>query len=171
MGNSNLSRSCLRREMVHPHVHGELSFGIPEYPRSAGSSPRAWGTLTSTSGNRTCGRFIPTCMGNSLTALLEDPEILVHPHVHGELTLSCSLTKMVSGSSPRAWGTLATEGDQGDLIRFIPTCMGNSLLVSLPDSISAVHPHVHGELNSDHQKRPLSAGSSPRAWGTLCASP
>jgi len=49
-------------------------------------------------------------------------------------------------SSPRAWGTHKVKKDKLDTLRFIPTCMGNSILRIRLSKISSVHPHVHGEL-------------------------
>ena len=92
-------------------------------------------------------RFIPTCVGNTLSSFREDmPEL---------------------GSSPRAWGTRVRRPTESAIhsvhphvrgehegntlhrqlvIRFIPTCVGNTAL------------YVQSYVPSP--------GSSPRAWGT-----
>jgi len=52
----------------------------------------------------------------------------VHPHVHGELSVSVVPRVVSIGSSPRAWGTLNADVAGDGIGRFIPTCMGNSSL-------------------------------------------
>ncbi len=49
---------------------------------------------------------------------------------------------------------------------FIPTRMGNTSPMSLPQSLLPVHPHTHGEHISDVLAPIVVAGSSPHAWGT-----
>jgi len=44
--------------------------------------------------------------------------------------------------------------------------MGNSTGSACTGSLSAVHPHVHGELAQAYRVAAPSYGSSPRAWGT-----
>ena len=126
MGNSSTSRRSPGARSVHPHVHGELlryaSTGFPQ----AGSSPRAWGTHKLNLAEKAYDRFIPTCMGNSLPDELLFEDYSVHPHVHGELFCNVKKSKMFTGSSPRAWGTLYCTQAGTMCSRFIPTCMGNS---------------------------------------------
>jgi len=50
-------------------------------------------------------RFIPTCMGNSVTQCYDLVIFSVHPHVHGELEDRVQEIAFRIGSSPRAWGT------------------------------------------------------------------
>ena len=52
------------------------------------------------------------------------------------------------------------------MLRFIPTCMGNSSADRRQPPHEAVHPHVHGELTPGCSSNLAPAGSSPRAWGT-----
>jgi len=52
---------------VHPHVHGELVKKMDYKICGVGSSPRAWGTRPVRCEEEEPDRFIPTCMGNSLT--------------------------------------------------------------------------------------------------------
>ena len=72
----------------------------------------------------------------------------------------------MSGSSPRAWGTLGAPPIQDRWDRFIPTCMGNSPMIGQIAAVAAVHPHVHGELIESDPLTVIPTGSSPRAWGT-----
>jgi len=111
-------------------------------------------------------RFIPTCMGNSRRNGAGGSIKPVHPHVHGELLSAGDREALSTGSSPRAWGTLADGRRCTSAGRFIPTCMGNSRLDQLLLPHPTVHPHVHGELAPAMVAYPSRNGSSPRAWGT-----
>ena len=51
-------------------------------------------------------------------------------------------------------------------MRFIPTCVGNTLDQVAQLCIRSVHPHVRGEHFSKRNRLYLAYGSSPRAWGT-----
>jgi len=90
----------------------------------------------------------------------------VHPHVHGELSTRWRESDTVGGSSPRAWGTQVLSRSNRLLVRFIPTCMGNSRACAGAIRHRPVHPHVHGELLTGGSPGVTIFGSSPRAWGT-----
>ena len=167
VGNTAGRRCGNRRTTVHPHVRGEY-LGPPE--RMAcwiGSSPRAWGILPFRPPRPGQSRFIPTCVGNtSIPSSPARPEP-VHPHVRGEYITQPVRQPGLHGSSPRAWGIL--HGQVLDLvgIRFIPTCVGNTMTYIFQDSLSSVHPHVRGEYVTAFSAAPTPFGSSPRAWGIL----
>ena len=90
----------------HPHVRGEHPISMKPKPHPAGSSPRAWGTLSGKEVGRMRRRIIPTCVGNTPGKLFPT---LPHP-----------------GSSPRAWGTLSGKEVGRMRRRIIPTCVGNT---------------------------------------------
>ena len=147
-------------------MHGELVAAVVTSVGLIGSSPRAWGTLDFPYLPHRTYRFIPTCMGNSslkASAISTKP---VHPHVHGELFSGGSAEDDPDGSSPRAWGTHPDVHPLNSIVRFIPTCMGNSELMRHPSLARSVHPHVHGELEMTITAIKVFYGSSPRAWGT-----
>ena len=131
MGNSLPFSPWPKRLPVHPHVHGELGSNRGNCPRNGGSSPRAWGTHSIVACLMPSFRFIPTCMGNSLPFSPWPKRLPVHPHVHGELTLPSVVNFFTTGSSPRAWGTHRYSTNIACHTRFIPTCMGNSVLISV----------------------------------------
>ena len=167
MGNSDRHAAVPCNVTVHPHVHGELLITSRSGVSGIGSSPRAWGTQGSFRSDVLASRFIPTCMGNSLRSTTPASRRSVHPHVHGELPGKQGNQNATPGSSPRAWGTPAPYRPTPDLIRFIPTCMGNSRRSSPRPVPGSVHPHVHGELAISDGPEGGHLGSSPRAWGTL----
>ena len=90
----------------------------------------------------------------------------VHPHGRGERSASIAASIAWRGSSPRAWGTQYTTEKYFVNPRFIPTGVGNAKKFLDSAAQPAVHPHGRGERICVHPCRPLSFGSSPRAWGT-----
>src|SRR5437763_658524 len=72
----------------------------------------------------------------------------------------------MGGSSPHAWGTRHGWRGLGALLRFIPTCVGNTPLSRKYVTLWPVHPHMRGEHQSRILPRSTEYGSSPHAWGT-----
>ena len=166
MGNAPVLSGGSRHTPVHPHVHGERLSSVKTIVIYTGSSPRAWGTRSCSGSIRCRCRFIPTCMGNATCNECIFCCSPVHPHVHGERSTTNLFSRVVNGSSPRAWGTLITSKLINTIGRFIPTCMGNAFPIYFISIMNTVHPHVHGERFSWSADRGTPSGSSPRAWGT-----
>ena len=151
---------------VHPHVCGEHPTRFDPTHKLFGSSPRVWGTPLSTGYMEPKGRFIPTCVGNTATTSILPFGLSVHPHVCGEHTINPREAFRKCGSSPRVWGTQGYVDHIYINDRFIPTCVGNTVINFCFVVLTTVHPHVCGE-------HPMPAlwilwfrGSSPRVWGT-----
>jgi len=88
----------------HPHVRGEKENvgGVQGVP--PGSSPRAWGKVLVRLFKLRFIRIIPTCVGkraNWQASSAGEPD---HPHVRGEKNTPIPPMRMLTGSSPRAWG-------------------------------------------------------------------
>ena len=132
---------------VHPHVRGEYA-------------QPGWHL-------RPHGRFIPTCVGNTGHGRGVVARRAVHPHVRGEYVAFCPDGAGVGGSSPRAWGIRLALAGEHELSRFIPTCVGNTLITHLAHCRAPVHPHVRGEYTPSRHRSHAHDGSSPRAWGIL----
>ena len=64
------------------------------------------------------------------------------------------------------WGTLRNILANVDLERFIPTHVGNTVLVSFHLCFTSVHPHACGEHGEQEDRARAVIGSSPRMWGT-----
>jgi len=105
MGNATRTSGYIIRALVHPHVHGERIMGSAGFGPANGSSPRTWGTLVSEIIEKLNNRFIPTYMGNAVPVQQKPKSVQVHPHVHGERSISATATFSPYGSSPRTWGT------------------------------------------------------------------
>ncbi len=90
----------------------------------------------------------------------------VHPHVRGELDNGGLFLQDASGSSPCAWGTHVLVLLLVEVPRFIPMCVGNSVIHRYEFDILTVHPHVRGELIIRSGTMSSMDGSSPCAWGT-----
>jgi len=166
MGNAWPPRAGPATLQVHPHVHGERIGFILIAGCIGGSSPRTWGTRTSTARHHAPQRFIPTYMGNAYDERMDLSEGAVHPHVHGERKCAESHALRRAGSSPRTWGTPPGVSGDGSGVRFIPTYMGNAGLLRMMGRNTSVHPHVHGERLDPPDTQLTDPGSSPRTWGT-----
>ena len=90
---------------VHPRVCGELGAGFVGCGLPAGSSPRVRGTRCAVDRERSGGRFIPACAGNSSRMRPTHCGRPVHPRVCGELWLDARAGAESAGSSPRVRGT------------------------------------------------------------------
>ena len=146
VGNSGFFIALRSSLTVHPHVCGELSAVMLDPSTTAGSSPRVWGTLIPTCGDDSFARFIPTCVGNAPSSSGKASRNPVHPHVCGERSLPSGARLLMSGSSPRVWGTQLSKPIEEGSPRFIPTCVGNSRRQIQWLRKVTVHPHVCGEL-------------------------
>ena len=151
---------------VHPRVCGELLSCHTGRYVVVGSSPRVWGTRRSGPPFRESVRFIPACVGNSGLSFSTFRRSRVHPRVCGELGCNESPHGNFDGSSPRVWGTLKTISGTASGYRFIPACVGNSVVQFLTGQKFSVHPRVCGELACSGTGPFWSTGSSPRVWGT-----
>ncbi len=97
-----------------------------------GSSPRMWGTPSIREFCIPHARFIPTHVGNSRWGHRDLGLASVHPHACGELRCRGRRGRASGGSSPRMWGTPWSTRPGSPARRFIPTHVGNSLLLIIP---------------------------------------
>ena len=110
----------------HPHVRGENVLVGVAGRRDLGTSPRAWGKLPRGLGCVCGSRNIPTCVGKTLRRRCLARGRTEHPHVRGENPRSSRAAISRRGTSPRAWGKLGVNLDDGVDARNIPTCVGKT---------------------------------------------
>ena len=115
--------------------------------KSGGSSPRVWGIPDSWFISPKLGRFIPTRVGNTDTSTIFRGIIAVHPHACGEYCVCVRAHGICSGSSPRVWGIQALRAATAAHLRFIPTRVGNTLILNSLTQTRTVHPHACGEYS------------------------
>ena len=167
MGNTRSRPSCSRASAVHPHVRGEYSSKNRCCHGWNGSPPRAWGILQCPLPSQCRLRFTPTCVGNTQYSILIWSSNSVHPHVRGEYLTVTPQNLLTSGSPPRAWGIRGCGTGFQPVVRFTPTCVGNTPPCSSSVIPISVHPHVRGEYSSRGVVTATPSGSPPRAWGIL----
>ncbi len=126
VGNTQLGRQNPGRVGAHPHGRGEHDNAQAVAQELRGSSPRAWGTHR---GNHLLvlrQRLIPTGVGNTYIRVALLRPWRAHPHGRGEHSGLVSTSSIFSGSSPRAWGTLASACVIAWTMGLIPTGVGNT---------------------------------------------
>ncbi len=147
-----------------------------------------WGTRDHGRGRCLRRRFIPTHVGNTLSAQTNLNGVAVHPHACGEhLGVLAEVAHVVRfipthvgntgsqtkpkrdkhGSSPRMWGTHVDAAPAfAGQARFIPTHVGNTATTAIAPGADPVHPHACGEHMLRITPATSANGSSPRMWGT-----
>ncbi len=163
----NTCGSCYMRVRltVHPHVRGEYIICVCHFPDSIGSPPRAWGIRFAALRRNLNARFTPTCVGNTKDPDYEKIMETVHPHVRGEYVTVPHTSTARTGSPPRAWGIRICFLFTLYLLRFTPTCVGNTSVACSSMYSRSVHPHVRGEYAMAVFCSSETYGSPPRAWG------
>ena len=165
-GNTIAARNPAVTPPVHARVRGEHVRRGENGALQLGSSPRARGTLLKNNLTLAQGRFIPACAGNTAARTFTATTEAVHPRVRGEHQRSGADAVTVSGSSPRARGTLHLPLQIAEQPRFIPACAGNTHATTMRRCSSAVHTRVRGEHTFGTATAGSAGGSSPRARGT-----
>ncbi len=167
VGNTAAAPIPCRPSTVHPHACGEHPDRQTAVGEQNGSSPRMWGTRSHGFLVSEYLRFIPTHVGNTGDGGSSTKPPTVHPHACGEHIMVRTKSSSEAGSSPRMWGTHFPLIGCGDLVRFIPTHVGNTRRPTSSCADTPVHPHACGEHPPKKQAGSRHAGSSPRMWGTL----
>src|SRR5690606_35927960 len=93
---------------VHPHSRGERMSGKAFGQNDIGSSPLAWGEGLALGGGGGVPRFIPTRVGRGARLIGVAALPAVPPHSRGERSTSSALSPCTPGSSPLAWGEVAS---------------------------------------------------------------
>ena len=165
-GNGQTSPAHPRWVSVHPRARGERQTMSRIAPASAGSSPRARGTVAGQEVFLADQRFIPARAGNGRSTLGRRTDRSVHPRARGERLRPMCLLSRCGGSSPRARGTALLDSQLLLHARFIPARAGNGPCASCLCLSRTVHPRARGERSAMRMLGPSTPGSSPRARGT-----
>ena len=112
-------------------------------------------------------RFTPTRVGTTPTSLASKPDLPVHPHARGDNYVVEHRGSGHAGSPPRAWGQLVLDYRIAMIVRFTPTRVGTTQVLTGALPRSPVHPHARGDNTTHGDAREPFAGSPPRAWGQL----
>ncbi len=166
-GNTRANLSNEVRQSVHPRERGEHGAIAESRPVESGSSPRARGTLDQSLSQAFKDRFIPASAGNTIRGARIGGYVAVHPRERGEHDLAGCVSRMVSGSSPRARGTRLYVRPAALDRRFIPASAGNTAASPAKLQPVPVHPRERGEHGVGVATIWNPIGSSPRARGTL----
>ena len=130
-----------------------------------GTSPHAWGKRSAAPTVPPPLRYIPTCVGQTTDTETGEVRPSVHPHMRGANLSLQPLTFAMPGTSPHAWGKRLRAGRIETLFRYIPTCVGQTLILAVILISLPVHPHMRGAnviILGCCQGR---VGTSPHAWG------
>ena len=166
VGNRNRKNVCWVLDAVYPHACGEQIHYATSTVNILGLSPRMWGTVQAASSCSQRLRFIPTHVGNSYSGCRDGVCMAVHPHACGEQCDNRPSPQIVTGSSPRMWGTAKPMTRREYNNRFIPTHVGNRYGEIRLSAHAPVHPHACGEQFKRFIFAYSVCGSSPRMWGT-----
>ena len=90
-------------------------------------------------------RIIPTHVGNTFACECPVDHSADHPHACGEHDDSFNLSRNITGSSPRMWGTRQLSTICAEYLRIIPTHVGNTYVSIKIDFQWPDHPHACGE--------------------------
>ena len=149
----------------HPHACGDKEEKEKLEQSSLGSSPRVWGqeldinrppnivgiipTRVGTSDKLKLvlltHRIIPTRVGTSQSRAKKETYRQDHPHACGDKKIDSVDSLIASGSSPRVWGQVLTDGEGNAKHRIIPTRVGTSVQRVDQYADDKDHPHACGD--------------------------
>ena len=167
VGNTSAPPSRSDPRAVYPHTCGEHNYALPFQIFLDGLSPHLWGTRLVLVRVRRGLRFIPTPVGNTHSRKIESAWRTVYPHTCGEHWPFDQYRPTPPGLSPHLWGTQDGSEFRAQLVRFIPTPVGNTNRICCSFSLPAVYPHTCGEHGVTSRDDVAEVGLSPHLWGTL----
>ena len=104
-------------------------------------------------------------MGTTIGARHSLNRLPVHPHVCGDNNQDENFTEQWSGSPPRVWGQLSDSVYGWSMVRFTPTCVGTTIVLSTNGYTVTVHPHVCGDNPTPIASISSTSWFTPRVWG------
>src|SRR5690606_38911800 len=110
-------------------------------------------------------RYTPTRVGTTVNAVLQHPQVPVHPHARGDDWQAADIVHPSDGTPPRAWGRRAVLRDIAKLPRYTPTPVGTTGGSGARHGAWPVHPHARGDDFTIEWVNEGRDGTPPRAWG------
>ena len=108
---------------------------------------------------------IPACTGETSTGVPTSKLETVYPRVYGgNLELTIELTQ-VEGLSPRVRGKQMGKFLNGNLVRSIPACTGETRRRIHGPAYARVYPRVYGGNTNEVKRMVETEGLSPRVRG------
>ena len=143
-GDAYPARDPAEKPPDHPRVCGGRSAATSETAPITGSSPRVRGTRLPSLAAALCGRIIPACAGDALSAPTVTMLMADHPRVCGGRQVAFGHGDGKRGSSPRVRGTPGRVRPRRRQARIIPACAGDARVDSITVEASGDHPRVCG---------------------------
>ena len=165
VGKTHMKLTPISDTKKHPHVRGEDRLTPDTAIHTRETPPRAWGRRAAWWGSRLLSRNTPTCVGKTWRSALGRFAGQKHPHVRGEDGTHRGLVCCDGETPPRAWGRPIRYGQQPEIERNTPTCVGKTLWPQAQGRGTEKHPHVRGEDGHAAAPRNLEWETPPRAWG------
>ena len=162
-------RPCSWR--VHPHGRGGAAVSFTGSITSWGPSPRAWGSRHLDHDGRAGAGSIPTGVGEPCPGGHNSRIHRVHPHGRGGAARIAMMPTVITGPSPRAWGSHRLTDRRQRAGGSIPTGVGEPINETDLHARHQVHPHGRGGANKTAGIPGSNQGPSPRAWGSPGSEP
>ena len=155
----------------YPHLRGAAVSGHSHTWTDQGISPPAWGSLKYVPINVRHWRNIPTCVGQPIRRTTNMRSTREYPHLRGAAGFVRVIWRCFDGISPPAWGSRGYAFLHCDLLRNIPTCVGQPLHWKNQLPMHQEYPHLRGAANVNRSVSRRCVGISPPAWGSLTPYP
>ena len=130
---------------VYPCVYREHVTPIPPFVKHCDLSLCVQGTQMSKPARHRSTRFIPVCTGNTFATVVGFVVRAVYPCVYREHWLLIIAYLFIFGLSLCVQGTQQVVNTQGELVRFIPVCTGNTIFSNFIYYLCSVYPCVYRE--------------------------
>ena len=144
---------------------GEYSLTRGPILLDVGSPPHVWGIHHVMLFICELVRITPTCVGNTLFKKSPRKDYQDHPHMCGEYSGGGFTKTSDKGSPPHVWGILFCSFIRIISFRITPTCVGNTVCVTMRSTGLQDHPHMCGEYILVPVSVFIILGSPPHVWG------
>jgi len=156
---------------VHPHRCGDNT-KPPIWPGpEPGQSPQVWGQPDLRASLWLAWRSMPTGVGTTGSPVPSLRSRSVHPHRCGDNHIVLPPIRELDGPSPQVWGQPQLDLGRPRGRRSIPTGVGTTTGVAVPEASPTVHPHRCGDNQGNVPVNCTTNGPSPQVWGQHLKNP